>query len=192
MPLERANIQKKDRTAYRNYLKKIGLTKDILKNNPDKHYILTDYTYSGRSLERTKEFLQSDDMLGKTSNLSALPIKDILGEDYKIKKYDTLFNFNRFKYYSHVGKLPITDLKNVNKQGNPKKAFEYQGNITKGVRKLFWFNVFDNLNKSGYKNATPKKEMNALTRHYMTQKAMKNKVRASVKENNALLFDVLG
>ena len=168
------DIPKKDLDTYKTFLVQKGLSKADLNKNKDKKYILMDYAYYGRTLERATELLKKDEMLGNAPNLVSMRINDILGEDYDTKQFRILFKFNRFKDYSYVGKLHVDNLDKVYEQCSPDRVKEYQGNITKGIRKLFWFNVFDSLNMQNYKNINPIKELKALYAHQMSPKAVQN------------------
>lgn len=175
--LRRTNVKlipAKGLRKYKAFLNKIGLSKSKLEENKDKTYILMDYAYYGRSLENTKKILKRDDMLGNADNLISVPISVILDEDYIDKGYQRLFEYNRFKNYSFVGKLNINNLANVFKKCSPNKMQELKGNITQGLRKLFWFNVFDSLKEQSYKNILPTKELDAIYRHHMSEKAVNN------------------
>jgi len=178
--LRRTNVEHipaKGLRKYKAFLNKIGLSKNILEENQNKTYILMDYTYYGRSLENTKKILKRNDMLGNADNLISVPISIILDNDYIYKGYQRLFEYNRFKDYSYVGKLNINNLTNVFKKCSPNKMQELKGNITQGLRKLFWFNVFDSLKEQNYKNVLPTKELDAIYRHHMSEKAVKSFIR---------------
>ena len=131
-----------------------------------------DYAYYGRTLDRTEQFLKRDDMFGNAENLIKMAVDVPLEEEYTGKFFNTLFSYNRFKYYSYVGKLRIENICNVFRQSSPETACEFQGNMTKGIRKLYWFNVFDSYIKNDYKDCTPVKEYNALYNHYLSPKAI--------------------
>ena len=177
------DIPKKDLDTYKTFLVQKGLSKADLNKNKDKKYIVTDYAYYGRTLERATELLKKEEMLGNAPNLVSMRINDILGEDYDTKQFRTLFKFNRFKNYSYVGRLHVDNLDKVYEQCSPDRVKEYQGNITKGIRKLFWFNVFDSLNKKNYKNINPINELKALYEHQMSPKAVQNYLKREFDKN---------
>ena len=167
-------IPKDKLRIYKSFLAQIGLSKNDLKKNKNRKYILMDYAYYGRSLKRTEELLKKDEMLGNAKNLISMPINDILGEDYTNKQFRTLFQYNRFKDYSYVGKLHVSNLQDVFNQCSPEKVKKLHGNITQGLRKLFWFNVFDSLKEKDFKNIMPMKELNAIYEHHLSPRAIRN------------------
>ena len=175
------DIPVKSLHTYKRFLVQKGLSKTDLIKNKDKKHILIDYAYYGRSLNRAEALLKKDEMLGNAPNLISMQINNILGEDFNQKQFRTLFQFNRFKDYSYVGKLHVNNLKDVYNQCSPERIKEYQGNITQGLRKLFWFNVFDSLKQENYKNIIPMKEFNALYNHYMSLKAVRNYIKREQK-----------
>lgn len=168
------DIPSRDLYTYKTFLHKIGLSKNNLEKNKNKTYILMDYTYYGRSLGKTEKLLKRDNMLGDAENLISIPISNILEEDYSGMKYDKLFEYCRFKDYSYVGRLNVNELKRVYEKCSPDKIKEFQGNITQGLRKLFWFNVFDCLKENRFKNEMPKAEIQALYVHRLSPKALNN------------------
>ena len=181
------NISQDNLHTYKTFLVQIGLSKTDLEKNKNKTYILMDYTYYGRSLKRAEELLKKDELLGNAPNLISMPVSNVLGDDYKDKGYKTLFECCRFKDYSYVGKLHIDELDKVFECCSPERIKDYKGNITQGLRNLFWFNVYDSLNK--FNNITPRKELNALYEHHFSTKAMKNYVkREQQKQTLALQF----
>ncbi len=137
--------------TYKSFLVQKGLSKTDLSKNKNKKYVLIDYAYYGRTLDRAEELLKKDEMLGNAQNLVSMRINDILGDDYETKQFRTLFKFNRFKNFSYVGRLHVDNLKDVYNQCLPERVKEFQGNISKGLRKLFWFNVFDSLKEKNYR-----------------------------------------
>lgn len=181
------NISPENLTKYKKFLSKIGLNKKELKRDKDKTYILMDYTYYGRSLEKTNELLKKDELLGNVSNLITMPIQNVLREDYERMGFKRLFEYCRFKDYSYVGKLPIDNLKDVFKVSNPDKNKEFQGNITKGLRQLFWFNVFVSAKQKNFKNVMPDKELEAIYKHYLSQKAINNYLKREITKINELV-----
>ena len=178
------NLSSEGLQIYKTYLTQIGLSKTELKKNKDKKYILMDYTYYGRTLEKTEKILKRDDMLGNAENLIAIPVSEVLGEDYSMKKYKKFFEYCRFKDYACVGKLHVNYLANVYEKCSPERMKEFKGNITQGLRKLFWFNVFDSLKENSYKDVNPKAEAHALFVHHLSPKAVNNMLNRLYKRNN--------
>lgn len=160
--------------TYKSFLVQKGLSKTDLSKNKNKKYVLIDYAYYGRTLDRAEELLKKDEMLGDSTNLVSMRINDILGDDYDTKQFRTLFKFNRFKNFSYVGRLHVDNLNDVYNQCLPERVKEFQGNITTGVRKLFWFNVFDSLKGKNYQKVNPVTELKALYEHYLSPKAVRN------------------
>ena len=168
--------------TYKSYLVQSGLSKTDLKNNPDKTYVIMDYSNSGKSLKRAEEMLKSDYLLGDAKNLTAVSINELLGKDYKKRKFEDLFNCSRFKDFSFVGKLHVDNLNNVFEVCSPDRVKEYQGNITQGLRKLFWFNTFNFLDKNNFKSIKPVKEFNAVYAHFYNINAIRNKINMENKK----------
>jgi len=168
--------------TYKSYLVQSGLSKTDLKNNPDKTYVIMDYSNSGKSLKRAEEMLKSDYLLGDAKNLTAVSINELLGKDYKKRKFEDLFNCSRFKDFSFVGKLHVDNLNNVFEVCSPDRVKEYQGNITQGLRKLFWFNTFNFLDKNNFKNIMPTKEYNAVYAHFYNINTIRNKINMENKK----------
>lgn len=175
------DIPADDLHAYKSFLVRIGLSKNDLKKNKDKTYILTDFTHYGRSLKRAEKLLKKDELLGEAPNLISIPVSDLLGEDYSKFGFERLFEYSRFKDYSYVGKLHIDNLRNVYKQCTPERIDEFKGNITQGLRKLFWFNVFDSSQNNDYKNIIPTKELDAIYNHYLSLTAIRNYIKREQK-----------
>ena len=173
--------------TYKSFLGQIGLSKNDLSRNKNKKYILIDYAYYGRSLKRAEELLKKSEMLGDAQNLISLSVNDLLEEDYTNKQFRTLFQYNRFKNFSYVGRLHVDSLKDVYNQCSPERINEYQGNITKGLRKLFWFNVFDSLKEKNYQKINPLAELNALYEHYMSPKAVRNYLRREFEKDTNII-----
>ena len=171
------NIPEKDLHLYKTFLVQKGLSKTELDKNKEKKYIVIDYAYYGRTLEKATKLLKKNELLGDKPNLISMSINNILGEDFNQKQFRTLFQYNRFKDYSYVGRLHVDNLKDVYNQCSPERIKEYQGNITQGLRKLFWFSVFDSLKQENYKNIIPMKELNALYEHHMSPKAIRNYIK---------------
>ena len=176
------DIQKDGLEIYKTFLVQKGLSKTDLKQNKNKTYILMDYAHYGRSLENTEKILKREDMLGNADNLISMSANNVLGDDFALRKFEYLFMYSRFKDYSYVGKLHIDNLKDVYNQCSPERIKEYQSNITQGLRKLFWFNVFDSYLNQNYKKAFPLQEMNALYKHYLSAKAMKNYLKRELEK----------
>ena len=66
------NIKLSNLYIYKKFLAQIGLSDTILKNNKDKTYVIMDYTYYGRSLEKMEKLLKRKDMLGDVNNLISI------------------------------------------------------------------------------------------------------------------------
>lgn len=186
-----SHVQEYSIIKFKKFLETAGLTKEKLKKNSDKKYILMDYTYYGRSLDKTYEFLKRSDMLGDSHNFIKLPVCKVLGEDYIKKGYEKLFQFSRFKYFAMVGKVSIQRLSNIFMQSNPDTAREYRGNTTKGLRELFWFNVFDLMKSGEYKNVFPQKEIDALYNHYLSPKAVQNFIKSERKKQEQIVESLI-
>jgi hypothetical protein len=159
------------------YLTSIGLTKKELSKNKRKKYVLVDYTYYGRSLNRTKNLLQNDIFLGNQKNLISMPAVELLNEDYHASGFESLFQYCRFKYFANVGKLDFNNLEQIFVQSNPDTAKEYLGNFTKFVRNLFKFNVLDSLNLKDYEDIFPQREIDAINEHFLSPKAIQNYIK---------------
>lgn len=165
--------------VYKTYLVQIGLSKTDLEKNKDKTYVLTDYTHFGRSLEKAEKLLKKNELLGDAKNLVAVPVSDILGEDYKGMGFEHLFSCSRFKNFSYVGKLHVEALNKVFEICSPDRINELKANITEGVRKLFWFNVFDLLKQDN--KIIPKREIDAIFKHYYSGQALLNGIKKEQK-----------
>jgi hypothetical protein len=170
--------------TYANFLQSIGLTRQELKNNKDRTYVVMDYAYYGRSLEKMWHFLRRYGIFGKMDNLTKMAIEIPLQEHYTSKGFNTLFSYNRFKNYSYVGRLPVENIEDVFRQSSPDTAPELQGNITKGVRKLYWFNVFDSISRNDYAGIIPTKELNAIYKHYLCPKAVRSYLNREINRIN--------
>ena len=180
------NVKKEDLSTYKTFLVQKGLSKTDLKNNKDKTYVLMDYTYYGRSLKRAEELLKRNELLGEAENITSIPICDVLRDDYEKRHYKTLFSCNRFKNFAYVGKLHIDNLSDVYNACSPERVKNYQGNINQGIRKLFWFNVFDSLIQNNFKNIMPKKEINAAYNHYYSAEAVRNYIKREQRKMNEI------
>ena len=183
------DIPSKSLHTYKSFLVRKGLSKTDLCRNKNKKYVLMDYAYYGRTLDKTEELLKKNEMLGNAPNLVSMRINDILGEDYDTKQFRTLFKYNRFKNFSYVGRLHVDNLKDVYNQCSPERVKEYHGNITKGLRKLFWFNVFDSLKEKNYQKINPLRELNALYEHYMSPKAVRNYLKREFEKDMNIIND---
>lgn len=172
----------KNLAIYKSFFETIELSKEKLKKNSDKTYILTDYVYKGRSLTKMSKFLNSKDILDSPENLVCLPIDNIMGNKFQSSHIKDLLEFSRFKYFSVVGKLYPKNLNRVFIQSTQDLASEYRGNINKGVRKLFWFNVFDSLLNEDYKKVIPQKELSSIKKNFLSQSAISNFIKQQQKE----------
>lgn len=169
--------------TYKTFLVQKGLSKTNLAKNKDKTYILMDYTFYGRSIKKAEQLLKREELLGNAKNLISMPISDILGKDYSEMGFEKLFEYCRFKDYSYVGKLNIEKLENVYQECSPKRVPEFRGNITQGIRKLFWFNVFEIMQKKNFiNNVLPIKEIEALYNHHLSPKAIQNYLRREINK----------
>ena len=159
--------------TYSDYLSSIGLSKDEIRKKPDMKYIILDYEHTGKSLRNAHDILKDDAFLGDSQNIVAKSVNKLLGEDFYGMNFNAFLNFERFKDYAYVGKMQVSNMGDVFKHANPEIEPKYQGNITKGLRDLFWFNVFDSYINKIYKKCSIKHEMKALYLHYLTPKALK-------------------
>lgn len=167
--------------TYKAYLVQIGLSKTDLEQNKNKMYVIMDYTHYGNSLEKAEKLLKHNCLLGNAQNLTAISINKVLGDEYKKRNFDTLFDCSRFKDYAYVGKLNINHLDNVFNKCSPDRINDYKGNITQGLRKLFWFNVFNSSQNNDYTNIIPTKELDAINNHYLSLKAIRNYIKREQK-----------
>ena len=149
-----------DKDVYKQYLDKIGLTKELIQNNPEKKFVLMDYAVSGDSLDTAKEFLELPEFLGKSENFISREINHYI-PSFKVKN---LLYYERFKNFAPIGKLPLDKLKDVFQQADSTTSNEGRFNICQYIRKLFLFNVLDSLKRDNYHNFYPKKEINAVER----------------------------
>lgn len=148
------------------YLTSIGLTKEVIKNNPNHKFILFDYAASGLGLENTHKLLEKEELLGKNENLISKEANPFI--KYSWRK---LFAAVRFKQYSPVGKCPNKNLECIFQQSSTDTAIEYKSDMAKIIRKLFRFNVIDCLKNNNFEINNPELELNALKR-YETQTYM--------------------
>ncbi len=165
----------------------MGLSKYDLEKNKDKKFIIMDYAYTGESIKKAEELLRKDDFLGDSPNLLSKTINEILGKDFKKRKYDSLYYYERFKDYSYVGKLRFGDYSSACWQSSPEYAEEYQGNITQGLRKLFWFNVFDSIKEQDYEDIIPKSELKAIYQHKLSPKVLQKHIK---EQEQKLQYDL--
>lgn len=181
----RANHEVKNIEVYKSFLDSIGLTKEALRSNPHKKYVLMDYVYEGISIKKGKKFLENEALLGKNENLVANAINEVGIIDNNLYK---LFTHDRFKIVSPIGKLRLNELKDVFFQANFAKECNF--NIVKYLRKLFLFNMFDSINHGNYSNKLPIKELKALERQE-SQTTLYNKFNKAIlnmKNNLDSLF----
>ena len=183
------SVPKEDLNIYKTFLVQVGLSKTDLERNKNKTYILMDYTYYGRSLKKAEQLLKKDEILGDVKNLISMPVSEVLGRDYEERGFKKLFEYCRFKNFAFVGKLHIDDLKDVYNQCSPERVAEYRGNVNDGIRKLFWFNVFDSLLKNNYSDIFPRKEFSALYAHHLSPKAIQNYLRREIKKESNIVDD---
>lgn len=173
-----------DIDLYRQYLDKIGLTKEKIRENPDKKFILMDYAVSGDSLMTAREFLEKPDLLGKSDNFFDYEINYII----KSLKALQLFYYERFKNFAPVGKLPLSNLKDVFMQSDSKTSREGRGTICQYGRKLFLFSLLDTLKRGDFHNFIPEKEFEHIRRfeshEYLGRRAliMINNLKEQVKK----------
>lgn len=152
------NIQDKD--IYKQFLDKIGLTKELIRNNPKKKFVLMDYVLTGDSLATAKEFLEQPEFLGKSENFISREINSVIRSGRVLN----LFYLERFKNFSPIGKLPLDKLKDVFQQADSTTSNEGRFNICQFARKLFLFNILDSLTRDDYYNFYPTKEVEAIER----------------------------
>ena len=171
--------------TYKSYLNKIGINLEALTKNPNRKYILFDYSYSGNSLGNCDTFFRKNIFKSNPQNLINKSINEVLKEDFQ-NNFHLLFSLNRFKDFSSVGKLNIMDLKNCFTQANESTALEYKSNMAKYLRKIFLFNVCKYIKKGNFKN-TCNNELKALDKHYLSQKAMRVRLEQILKKENQIL-----
>lgn len=150
-----------DIDIYKKFLESIGLTKEIIRENPDKRFILMDYAVSGDSLQTAKEFLEKPDLLGKSDNFTDREINTL---NSSLTVCNLLYHA-RFKPFSPVGKLPLENLSKVFIQADSATSKEGKHNICQYMRKLFLFNILDSLKKENFHNFIPQKELAAVKRY---------------------------
>ncbi len=179
------DIPNKD--VYKKYLDSIGINKDNFEQSVQKKYILIDYSYYGNSLDAAQTFLTQNFLSSNKNKLLCMSINSLLNEEFYNRDWHLLFSLNRFKLYSMVGKLNIDNLKNVFIQANSSTAEEYHSRAAQYIRKLFLFHVFDKLNCNKFEYIKPRKELQMLNQHYLSQKAMRARVNLAMKEQAGYL-----
>ena len=133
------------------------------------------------------QLLKRKELLGDAPNLISMPVCNVLGDDYEQRGFKRLFEYCRFKDYSYVGILLADKLNEVYEQCSPERVKAYQGNITQGLRKLFWFNVFSYLKSEVFKNVIPEKELNAIYEHHLSPKAVKNYIKRKMGKQQKVI-----
>ena len=127
------NIQNVD--VYRRFLESVGLTKEIIEQNPKHKYLLLDYVSSGETLKNAHKFLSRPDLLGNPGRLETISSQTVLGCDGLMSScLDLLFLFQRLKKYSPVQKLNFSELGKVFERLEPDASFETK-------QRLFMFNT---------------------------------------------------
>lgn len=170
----RAHHEVKNIEVYKSFLDSIGLTKATLRSNPNKKYVLMDYVFEGISIRKGKKFLENEALLGKNENLVTNAINEVGIFDNNLYK---LFTHDRFKIFSPIGKLRLSELKDAFFQANFAKECNF--NIVKYLRKLFLFNMFDAIHYGNYCNKLPIKELKVLEKQE-TQTALYNKFNKAI------------
>lgn len=146
--------------VFKKYLDSIGLTRYVLKNNPEHQFILFDYAATGEGLVNTKKLLEKENLIGEHQNLKILEVNSFV--KYSWRK---LFAIPCFKEFSPVGKLPNKNLENIFTQASTETAQEYKSDMAKIIRKLFRFNVLDCLKNNNFKIENPTLQFKALARY---------------------------
>lgn len=164
---------------FKKYLESIGLNKEQIEKNLQHKYILFDYAYSGKSLENATELLTNNNLLGNLPNIESVESNKFIGDWYK------LFSYSRFKEFSPVGKLPLGNLEDVFIQSSSDTAKEYTSEMSKIIRKLFRFHIFNCLKTQNYHIENPSLELNALAR-YETQESLKYKFNKIIQDYTRL------
>lgn len=159
-----------DKAIYKEYLDKIGINKEVINKNKDRKYILMDYVCTGESLENAEYFIKREILNSDPKNLIKVSVNQALGDEFN-NKFAFLFSLSRFKEFSPVGKLSLLDLKRCFSQANFSTSVEGKSNMANYLRKIFLFNVFDNLKNGSFDNRC-KKEMQAIEKHYLTPRVM--------------------
>ena len=92
------NKYPENKKAYGSYLKKQGLSSDMLKDN-DKHFLFFDYTYSGNSLKKFEKILQDEFDVPKSDRIKYISLNQKLysfvGDEMSSweKKHNTLEDY---------------------------------------------------------------------------------------------------
>lgn len=179
---------------YKKYLAQIGLNKEKLDKFPNKKYVLIDYTSSGNSLETAKKLFEQYLFPNNKGQIVNTSINKILELDKNLanKNIDILFCFNRFKLYSPVGKLDITNLEQCFEQSNPKTSREYNSKAARYIRKIFLFNVYDRLKQQKrIKITPPKKELDATYKHYLTNQAIESRANMMIQKQRKQMEEII-
>ena len=130
MPKEIENVG-----VYKKYLDSISLTKEVIENNPERHFLLVDYVSSGESLKNAHRFLSRPDLLGHPDRLRPIPSQMLLGyNSFMASCLELLFLTSNLKKYSPIRSLILTELDKTFErlQPNPNR---------KDKRNLFLFNI---------------------------------------------------
>lgn len=173
--------------VYRKYLDKIGLTKEKIRDNPDKKFVLMDYAVLGDSLSSAKEFLEKPELLGKSDNFIDYEINPIV----KSLKTLKLFYHERFKNFSPVGKLPLENLKDVFIQADSTTSKEGRGIICQYARKMFLFNVLDSLHVGDFHGFIPEREYECVMR-LESQEYLSKKCAREIRKLREQIDNILG
>ena len=168
-----------DIKVYKKFLNQNGINRTTIEKNQNRKYILFDYEYTGETLQSADTFFRRDILKSNPKNLITASANTALGDDFH-NNFHLLFSLNRFKEFSKVGKLDISNLKNTFTQSKPSTAIEYKSNMAKYLRKIFLFNIFESLKNGKYSNSC-EEELKALDRHYLSQKAMKARMEQMTK-----------
>ena len=147
---EQFNVTPDKMKRYRDYLNSIALTKDKIKQNQNRDYVIVDYTRSGRSLENAYKFLTNSELLGDSPNITTLGTDKIVDSLQEKFLYD-----DNLKKYSHIGYLQPCEFENVFKAANP---YDYENPewsfiaTNKEIAKLFRLKLFEKLDKNNELN----------------------------------------
>lgn len=169
---------------YENYLNSIGISKQNFAQNPNKKYILFDYSSSGNTLEAAQKLFEQKLLFPNNGQLTNISINEIMNENFLTSELSVLFNLNRFKIFSPVGKLNIFDLKKCFAQSTPQTAEEYSSKAAMYIRKLFLFHIFDNIKTPALKVPNIKKEMAAVDRQYLCPEAARVRLIREITEQD--------
>ena len=117
------------------YLKSIGLSKEEIEKSK-KHYIISDYAFSGASLAGTKRLFESDFVLGKHPNVHYINVSDLIPKDNKaypklyLQLYESMFKKFSFVNQSHYLNETARSIRDTQKAPL--------------LTRLFWFKLLDN------------------------------------------------